>query len=114
MRLHSCAAPSGQQLGWAARSNRTSASTPMCRDGDSSYTTTFNNTAAGTYTLRLTAVNDNQLVGSASTTGDVIVGVPGQPRLAAATGSVGKATIGWETAISDPNPGECPACLLRA
>lgn len=93
----------------------------LCSDAQTDpYTQIFQNVAAGTYTFRLTAINDNNpaataVSGASAVTSDVIVGLPGQPRLASAVGAVGKATIEWLAPISDPNPGACMgfACSQR-
>ncbi|PRW20837.1 Ig-like domain repeat [Chlorella sorokiniana] len=77
-------------------------------DATATYTQTFNNVAAGTYSFRLTAVNGNSpaatdVSGIPATSGDVIVGVPGQPRLTTVVGSVGKATITWQQPSFNPS-----------
>lgn len=82
----------------------------LCSDSTSSYTHTFDNVVAGTYTFKLTAINGNSpsittVSGTAATSGDVIVGLPGQPRLQSAVGSVGKATIAWQKPLFDPADG---------
>lgn len=79
-----------------------------CSDSTPSYTYTFEKVAAGTYTIRLTAINgNNELITpvstDAATTGDLIVGLPGQPRLDSVVGSVGRATITWRLPVVNPS-----------
>ena len=81
---------------------------PPCSDSTPSYTYAFENVAAGTYTIRLTAINDNNelitdVSTDAATTGDLIVGLPGQPRLDAVVGAVGRATITWRLPVFNPS-----------
>ena len=77
----------------------------LCSDSASSYTHAFENVVAGTYTFKLTAVNANGDGSSAAASGSVVVGLPGQPRLQSAAGSVGKATITWLKPVFDPADG---------
>ncbi len=84
-----------------------SASSSLCSEA-TSYSYTFDQVAAGTYTFQLTAINANNDRSSGPTPGSVIVGLPGQPRVQSAVGAVGKATITWQVPISNPStePGE--------
>lgn len=43
-------------------------------DSEDSFTHTFEQVAAGTYTIRLTAINANSVSGTAATTGNLLVG----------------------------------------
>lgn len=85
----------------------------LCSDSTGSYTQVFEKVAAGTYTIRVTAINDNNALLTAvsttsATTGNLIVGLPGQPRLDGVVGTVGRATITWRLPLFNPSsdPGE--------
>ncbi|PRW20918.1 fibronectin type III domain-containing [Chlorella sorokiniana] len=71
---------------------------------DLTFSYTFDQVAAGTYTFKLTAINANNDKSSPFTTGSVLVGVPSQPRLTAAVGAVGSASITWQQPTFNPSP----------
>lgn len=79
-----------------------------CSSSTPTYSHTFENVVAGTYTFSLTAINSNDpaltaVAGTTATTSGVIVGLPGQLRLQSAAGAVGKASISWLPPVFDPS-----------